>query len=118
MGELNLTNRLEDIFGLLIASDELLFEKLSEHVQDHLVEEHTGWIQENLKMVTNTVFKLANCEKLQDYCLRSICVDPQSFIPLLDHDILFVILEKDDLPIEEIVIWDCLIKWAIEHTSG
>jgi hypothetical protein len=64
-----------------------------------------------------------NCKKLQDYCLESICSDPQSFITsknflLLDKDILYNLLERDDLPVEEVIIWDCLIKWGIERTPG
>ncbi len=113
----------EDIFELLIASDELLLEELFKYVQDHLIEKHTSWIQQNFVMVLHAVFKLANCKKLQDYCLESICADPQPFIASenfssLDKDILFDLLKRDDLQVEEIDAWDCLIKWGIEQTPG
>jgi hypothetical protein len=60
---------------------------------------------------------------LLDHCIESICVDPQPFItskdfPSLDKDILYGLLKRDDLQIEEIVAWDSLIKWGIEQTPG
>ena len=123
-GELDLTKQsVEDIFGLLTASDELLLEELSKHVQDYLIEKHTDWIQKNFVPVLHAVFKLASCKKLQDHCLESICENPKPFIASenfssLDKEILFGLLEKDDLQIEEIDAWNCLIKWGIEQTPG
>ena len=34
------------------------------------------------------------------------------------NKILFGLLEGNDLQLEEIVIWDCLIKWGIQRTPG
>jgi hypothetical protein len=113
----------EDILGVLVASDELLLEKLFKHVQDHLIKEQTNWVKQNFVLVLHTVFKLSSCKKLQDHCVESICVDPQPFItskdfPSLDKDILYELLKRDDLQIEEAVAWDYLIKWGIEQTPG
>ncbi|GBC40202.1 BTB/POZ protein [Rhizophagus irregularis DAOM 181602=DAOM 197198] len=35
----------ENILGLLIAVDELLLEKLFDHIQDYLIEKHNSWIE-------------------------------------------------------------------------
>ncbi|EXX57668.1 hypothetical protein GLOIN_2v1842973 [Rhizophagus irregularis DAOM 181602=DAOM 197198] len=123
-GELDLTKQSgEDILSLLVSSDELLIEELFNHVQDYLIEKKTSWVQKNFVLVLHTVFQLTSCKKLQDYCLKSICEDPESFIsskmfPSLDKDILFDLLKRDDFQINEIDIWDCLIKWGIEQTPG
>ncbi|UZO14576.1 uncharacterized protein OCT59_006032 [Rhizophagus irregularis] len=123
-GELDLKNHPgEDILNLLVASDELLLEELFTHVQEYLINEQATWVQKNFVLVLHTVFKLKGCEKLQDYCLKSICADPQPFItskkfPSLDKDILYGLLKRDDFPVEEDVIWNCLIKWGIEQTPG
>jgi hypothetical protein len=108
----------ENILGLLISSDELLIEELFNHVQDYLIEKQTNWVQENFALVLHTVFQLASCKKLQDYCLKSICKNPEPFIssktfPLLDKDVLFGLLKRDDLQIDEIDAWNCLIKWVL-----
>ncbi|EXX50601.1 uncharacterized protein OCT59_006005 [Rhizophagus irregularis] len=123
-GEVDLTKQPgENILGLLVASDELLLEELLNHVQGYLIEKQSTWIEKNFVLVLHTVFKLSNCKKLQDHCLESICADPQPFItskdfPSLDKDILYGLLKRDDLNIEESVAWDSLIKWGIEQTPG
>ncbi|GBB84616.1 hypothetical protein RclHR1_01120004 [Rhizophagus clarus] len=123
-GELDMTKQSgEDILGLLVSSDELLIEELFNHVQDYLIEKQTSWVQKNFVLVLHTVFQLTSCKKLQDYCLETICEDPVPFIssttfPSLDKDILFGLLKRDDLQIEEIAAWDCLIRWGIEQTPG
>ncbi|UZO14588.1 uncharacterized protein OCT59_006044 [Rhizophagus irregularis] len=123
-GELDLAKQSgEDILGLLVSSDELLIDELFNHVQDYLIEKQTSWVQKNFVLVLHTVFQLTSCKKLQDYCLESICEDPEPFISSktflsLDKDILFGLLKRNDLQIKEIAAWDCLIKWGIEQTPG
>ncbi|UZO10136.1 uncharacterized protein OCT59_001734 [Rhizophagus irregularis] len=125
-GELNLINKPgEDILGLLVASDELLLEELFNYSQNclsYLIKEKQSWFQQNFVHVLNTISKLANCEKLQEYCIESICMDLQSLITLkgfskLDKDILYYLLERDDLQVEETVIWDYLIKWEFNPSE-
>jgi hypothetical protein len=113
--------RSEIILKLLIASDELLLEELFEHVQDYLIEGRTDWVQENLVLVLRTASKMARCNKLQDYCFKSILKDPRSFFTSndfnsLDKGILYDLLKRDDMQIDEIIVWDSLIKWGIEKT--
>ncbi|CAB4385494.1 unnamed protein product [Rhizophagus irregularis] len=97
-GELDLTKQSgEDILGLLVTSDELLIEQLFNHIQDYLIEKQTIWVQNYSVLVLNTVFQLPSCKKLQDYCFKSICENPEPFIsskmfPSLDKDILFDLL--------------------------
>ncbi|GBC40215.2 hypothetical protein GLOIN_2v1470542 [Rhizophagus irregularis DAOM 181602=DAOM 197198] len=123
-GELDLTNQTsEDILGLLIASDELLLEELFTYVQNYLIKNQFSWVRQNFVLVLHTVFRLVSCKKLQDYCFESICEDPLPFITSksflsLDKDILFNLLESDNLQIEEVTVWDYLIKWGIEQTSA
>ncbi|CAB4433090.1 unnamed protein product [Rhizophagus irregularis] len=122
-GELDLIEQSgENILSLLIASDELLLdEELFNHVQDYLIEKQTKWVHKNFVLVLNTVFGLDSCKKLQGYCLESICENPFPFFsskifPLINKKILFDLLKRDDLQIDEITIWDCLIEWGIEQT--
>src|SRR3954453_3651732 len=122
--KVDLTNQSSsNILGLLVASDELRLEGLSEHVQDDLIRKQTNWVQQNVVDVLHTAFKLSSCKKLQEHCLDSICTDPQSFMTSkefssLDKDILYGLLKRDDLHIEESVVWDYLIRWGIKQTPG
>jgi hypothetical protein len=119
-----LTNQLgEDILGLLVAADELLLEELFDHVQDYLIEGHNSWIYENSVLVLHAVLNLDNCKRLRDYCLKSICENPLQFFisetfPSTNKEILLDLLKRDDLQIEEVIVWDYLIKWGIEQTPG
>ncbi|RIB15182.1 hypothetical protein C2G38_2193026 [Gigaspora rosea] len=107
-----------DILDLLVASDELLLDELIAHCQEHLIEEKANWLRLNFVQVLQTVIKLESCKKLQDHCLKSICQDPQPFFSSknfssLDRDILYGLLEREDLEVDEIEIWENLIKWGI-----
>ncbi|RHZ84090.1 hypothetical protein Glove_85g84 [Diversispora epigaea] len=121
-GILDLTNVPgSDILGLLAGSDELILEELFKHVQNYLIEKEAVWLKQNLVKVLHVVSKLANCKQLQDYCYESICTDPDPFFtsedfPILDKDIFLELIKRDDLEIEEIVLWDHLIKWGISQT--
>jgi hypothetical protein len=115
----------EIVLELLVASDELLLEELFNYARScltHLIKENPSWFRQKFIHVLNIISKLANCEKLQEYCIETIYADLQSFITSkvfskLDKDILYCLLKRDDLYVEEIVIWDCLIKWGIEQTG-
>src|SRR5438045_1543318 len=109
------------IFGLLIASNELLLEELANYVQGYLIEKQTHWIQQNVALVLNTIFNLPNYEKLQDHCVMSICKNLACFsndFPFLREDILFYLFEQYDFHSDEITVWDCLIKWGINQTPN
>ncbi|GBB98708.1 hypothetical protein RclHR1_00330035 [Rhizophagus clarus] len=49
-----------EILGVLVASDELLLEKLFNYVQDHLIAKQTVWVKQNYVLVLHTIFKLSN----------------------------------------------------------
>ncbi|GBC40176.2 hypothetical protein GLOIN_2v1834833 [Rhizophagus irregularis DAOM 181602=DAOM 197198] len=123
-GELNLNKQSsEDILKLLVASDELLIDELFEYVQNYLIERRNSWIRQNFVHVLHTVSKFIRCKKLQNYCLETICEEPEPFITSknflsLEKDILYSLLERDDLQIKEIDVWDYLVKWGIEQTPG
>ncbi len=111
----------DDIFGLLIALDELLLEELFKYVQDHLIEKQYNWIQNNFFLVVKTAYNRTNFQKLYDHCITTVCENPlpifhsNDFLSL-DKDTLLNLLESDCLRIKEIIVWDSLIKWGIEQT--
>src|SRR4051812_40024 len=113
----------EDIFGTLVASDELLIGGLFNHVQIYLIKKMSTWIQRNLDYVFPIVLKLPCCKKLQDYCFVAICKIPKQFITSktflsLDKDIVSRLFTMDDFLIEDVIAWDYLIKWGIKQIPG
>ncbi|EXX69937.1 hypothetical protein RhiirA1_450444 [Rhizophagus irregularis] len=120
-GEVDLTNLVcSDILGLLDASDELLLDELVEYLQIYMIEEHKQRVQQNLILVLN---KFARYDILKNYCLDYFCENSQHFISskhfiLLDKDVLYSLLERNNLQTNEIDIWDSLIRWGIRQTPG
>ncbi|CAG8480021.1 2365_t:CDS:2, partial [Acaulospora morrowiae] len=63
------------------------------------------------------------CKELQEYCLESICDDPEPFFASkdflsLDKEVLLMLITRDDLGVEEVDIWEHLIKWGCYQISG
>ena len=108
----------ENIFRLLVTSDELLLEEIFQYIENYFIEKETSWIQQNFILVIKSIFNLPKYEKLQRHSIISFCKDPlptfssNEFLSL-DKEILFNLLKRDDLKIEEIIIWDSLIKWVL-----
>ncbi|CAG8754207.1 8271_t:CDS:2 [Cetraspora pellucida] len=100
-----------NILSLLVASDELMLDKLVDQIQKHV------------RILTLTFFKLQSCTTLQDHIMKTICKNPKPFLeleefPNLDKDIFLKLVERDDLDIEEIDIWKYLIKWGKASISS
>ncbi|KAF0509710.1 serine-enriched protein [Gigaspora margarita] len=117
-GILDLINQSSfNILALLVACDELMLDKLVNHVQKHLINQESTWLQKNFIFALHTVLKLQSCKEIQEYIMTTICEDPQPFFelkefPTLNKDILLSLVKRDDLIIEEIDIWKYLLKWG------
>ncbi|CAG8779970.1 36254_t:CDS:2 [Gigaspora margarita] len=117
-GILDLTNQSSsNILALLVACDELMLDKLVNHVQKHLINQESSWLQENFIFALLTVLKLPSCKEIQDYIMKTICKNPNTFFelkefPTLNKDILLSLVKRDDMDIEEIDIWKYLLKWG------
>ncbi|RGB41559.1 hypothetical protein C1646_793802 [Rhizophagus diaphanus] len=122
-GELDLTEqKSEDILELLVASDEMLFEELFEHLQDYLINKREAWIKNNYVLVLNSIYNLVSCKELQWVCFDFICANVGNFIISknflsLNKDSLYRLFELDNFHIQEIVAWDSLIEWGIKQMS-
>ncbi|CAI2173737.1 19211_t:CDS:2 [Funneliformis geosporum] len=111
-----------DILDLLVISDELLLEELTSFTQKYLIKNQTEWLQQqNFINVINTAFQLETCKQLQDYCLKLIRKDPEPFLrsnySSLNGSVIFGLLKSEDLLIEEIELWNYLIRWGIIQTE-
>ncbi|CAG8585491.1 732_t:CDS:2 [Ambispora leptoticha] len=110
-----------DILALLVAADELILEELVAHVQHHLIHNKPSWLHENFVQVMHTVFRLQACKTFQDHCIDAICSDPQSFFTsdeftTIEEDILLALLKRNDLEMDEVDIWNHVLRWGIAQT--
>ncbi|CAI2169746.1 16538_t:CDS:10 [Funneliformis geosporum] len=70
--------------------------------------------------VFDVVLKL---KKLQEYCVDRICKDPPLLFNSEDHlsvnlTVLLRVFQRDDLQLDEIAVWDYLIRWGIAQTCA
>src|SRR3989337_3629899 len=87
---------------------------ISRNYSNHLIEKEASLIQQNFVLVMNTVFNLRHY--MTSFCINPLSIFCSNDFLSLDRDILFSLLKSDNLRIEEIIIWDGLIKWGINQT--
>src|SRR6266511_44355 len=111
-----------EILELLEACDELNFNELVEDLQSHLLIDHKEWIQQNLIYFYKFSSKHQTFNLLQGYCNELIDDNSESLLNsgdmvLIEKSMLITILKKDILGLDEINIWDHVIKWGIEQNK-
>ncbi|RGB30587.1 hypothetical protein C1646_793610 [Rhizophagus diaphanus] len=118
-GKIDLTKLLgPEILELLMALDELNFHSLIPHVQEYLINHQDEFMQQNPIEILETVYQHESFTDLWNYCLERICEEPEmlfnsdNFINL-KAPLLKLILKRNDLALDEIEIWNNLLKWGI-----
>ncbi|CAG8451899.1 11582_t:CDS:2 [Acaulospora colombiana] len=111
------------ILGILVAADEFLLEDLTQHLQSYLIESRKELIQKNFATVTQFVFKHGNFKRLQEYCTVRSASNPAAIFqaddfPSLDENSLAALIGRDDLEIEEIEIWNNVLRWGIAQMDS
>ncbi|GBB89312.1 hypothetical protein RclHR1_00160028 [Rhizophagus clarus] len=106
-----------DILKLLIATEELGLNILNEYIQEFLIENQNELLHNNPIEILEVVFQYEAFTKLKDNLLKTICQKPKILfgtdkILSLPAQILESLIKRNDLALDEIEVWDNLIKWA------
>jgi hypothetical protein len=123
-GEVELTKlRGPDILELLIAMDEFNIPTLISCVQNYLIKHQYEFLQQNPTEILETVYQRQNFTDLWNFCHEKICEKPEILFNSekftnLKAPILELLLKRDDLLLDEIVIWDSLIKWSLAQNPS
>jgi hypothetical protein len=102
----------------MIASDDFKLNQLIKSAEDFLIENHSQFLRNDPIEILQTIFHRQIFNNLQEFCLETICFEPEilfnsvKFINL-PAPILEIILKRDDLNLDEIEIWENLIKWGL-----
>ncbi|CAB4377940.1 unnamed protein product [Rhizophagus irregularis] len=123
-GKINLENlKGPDILKLLIAVDEFKIQSLILCIQEYLTKHQHQFLQQNPIEILETVYQHEAFTELWNYCLEEICTKPDALFKSdkfinLKAPLLELLFKRDDLSLDEIVIWDSLIKWCFsQHPS-
>ncbi|GBB89892.1 hypothetical protein RclHR1_16720004 [Rhizophagus clarus] len=110
------------VLKLLMASDELNLQKLSDYVQTYLIDNQAEYLKNEPVDVLQIVFQYEGCEDLRKFCLDTICKNPKILFESpkftsLNKDLIILFLKSNELEMEEIEIWELILKWALERMS-
>ncbi|RGB23069.1 hypothetical protein C1646_779912 [Rhizophagus diaphanus] len=107
-----------DVLNLLIAVDELNIHSLITYIQEYLVEHQIEFLRQNPTSILEIIYKHETFTDLWNFSLERICEEPKilfdsdNFINL-KASLLEILLKRDDLNMDEIEIWDNLLKWCL-----
>ena len=111
-----------DVLKLLIAVDELNIHSLISHIQEFLIEHQTEFLHQNPTGILETVYQHETFTNLWNFCLEKVCEEPKI---LFDSDqflnlkapLLELLLKRDDLNLDEIEIWESLLRWCFSQQN-
>ncbi|KAG9287970.1 hypothetical protein G9A89_017565 [Geosiphon pyriformis] len=109
------------VLQILIAADEFELLELIDHCQDYLIEKESKWLQENAVKTMEIVSRHEPFGKLKEHYSQMVEDNPDFIFKSNDflslkESILISLLQKDDLNMKEIEVWQSLIKWGIRNT--
>ncbi|RHZ51186.1 hypothetical protein Glove_482g74 [Diversispora epigaea] len=108
------------IYELMITANELELKELSRKLESYLIESKASWLRIQFSFVYHSIFDSHGFEGLKDFYNNIIVKYPNLIFESEDftslkETALIPILKRDDLNIEEIKIWDYVIKWGISQ---
>ncbi|RHZ70498.1 hypothetical protein Glove_271g71 [Diversispora epigaea] len=119
-GIVNLENaEIRFIFDLMLAANEFELEELTEKLETFLIKTQCTWLKSHISLVYHSVNNRKNLKKFCNDVLAifpSLIFDEEDFISIQESS-LISLLERDDLRLEEIKIWEYTIKWGIAQNS-
>jgi len=111
-----------DVLKLLIAVDELNIHSLVSYIQEFLIKHQTEFLHQNPSGILETVYQHETFTDLWNFCLEKVCEEPKI---LFDSDkflnlkapLLEILLKRDDLNMDEVEIWESLLKWSFSQQN-
>ncbi|POG76866.1 hypothetical protein GLOIN_2v851760 [Rhizophagus irregularis DAOM 181602=DAOM 197198] len=124
-GKINLANlQGSEILKFLMAADELNIQTLIPCIQEYLINHRHEFLrQQNSIEILETIYQHESFKDLWNFYLEKICEEPEilfkseKFINL-KAPLLELLLKRDDLNLDEIIMWDNLIKWCLAQHSN
>ncbi|RHZ83881.1 hypothetical protein Glove_87g191 [Diversispora epigaea] len=106
------------IYELMVNSNKLELKELSVKLEKYLIKSKASWLKTHFSFVYHSIFDSNEFKDLKKFYndiivkYPNLIFDSKDFTSL-QETALISILERDDLKVEEIKIWDYVIKWGI-----
>ncbi|RIB15707.1 hypothetical protein C2G38_2318678 [Gigaspora rosea] len=107
---------------MFISSELLLFE-LTKQIEIHLIDTKAHWLRFHFGKIYQKSFQNDQYQKLQEWCndilvkYSKTIFESEDFTSLQENA-LISLLKRDDLQMEEIKVWNYIIKWGIAQNPG
>src|SRR3954452_16810506 len=106
-----------DIIKTLIAANELSLQELITYLQSFLIKNKANWMEQNFNLTYQPSFESDNSLELQKYCTDLMSKEPIKIFKSLDFStvpgkLLVSIIQDDNLQMNEIEVWDHVLKWG------
>ncbi|RHZ67599.1 hypothetical protein Glove_300g3 [Diversispora epigaea] len=106
------------IYELMIIAKELELEELSVKLESYLIDSKASWLRTHFSFVYHSIFDGKEFEDLEKFYNDIIVKHPNLIfesedLTSLHEAALISILKRDDLKVEEVQIWDYVLKWGI-----
>ncbi|CAB4376298.1 unnamed protein product [Rhizophagus irregularis] len=114
-GKIDLTNfQGPEMLKLLTAVDELNIQALINCVQKYLINDDEEFLQQNFTEILQIVYHNELFAELLSYCLHKIEIlfNTDKILSLEAH-LLEFLLKQDDLNLDEIEVWEGLVRWGL-----
>ncbi|RHZ76366.1 hypothetical protein Glove_198g92 [Diversispora epigaea] len=110
------------IYKLMFNANELDLEELSVKLESYLIESKASWLRTHFSLIYYSIFDSNEFKGLKRFYNDIIAKHPNLIFESRDFTslqeaALISILKRDDLKVEEIKIWDYVIKWGIAQNS-
>ncbi|RHZ67611.1 hypothetical protein Glove_300g108 [Diversispora epigaea] len=106
------------IYELMVNANELELKELSVKLESYLIESKASWLRTHFSLIYHSIFNNNELEGLKKFYNDIIVKYPNLIFESedfasLQETALISILQRDDLKVDEIKIWDYVIKWGI-----
>ncbi|RHZ76562.1 hypothetical protein Glove_196g74 [Diversispora epigaea] len=110
------------IFDLMMAAAEFELGELTKKLENLLIETKSSWLKSHFSLIYRSIFHGNKFKALEKFCndivakYPSLIFDANDFSSL-QESALISLLNRDDLQLEEVIIWEYVIKWGIAQSS-
>ncbi|RGB34381.1 hypothetical protein C1646_815394 [Rhizophagus diaphanus] len=111
------------VIELLVSADEMILTSLTSYIQKNFTTAQLSWLQDNCLEITQFAFQYPSFQALQNVCLETICDNPSilfksSKYSSFESTILLGLLQRNELNIYEVELWEHIIKWGINQNPN
>ena len=109
-----------DVFNVFVAAEIFNLQEIVNYLQSYLIKNEAKWMEEYFSLIQNTIFQYNGFNEFQNYCTDIMSKDPVKIFKSpdfasLSEKSLISLIERDDLRMKEIDVWENVLRWGCER---